>query len=222
MTSPRKWPLWTSTGAAVTGLLAGALGAALIVLGFSVHALPSAAMTPTLERGSRVITEKVRDSDVRRGDIVLVDSPWDMRGLVVKRVIGIAGDRVACCVDGHVTLNGQPLTEPYLHGGDADGFSRAYSAIVPEGRLFLLGDHRADSVDSRLYLEREAGSIAVTTVRERVVWHDGADSGPLPGKLLGPLTVLAGGGLLAVAGLVATVVTATLAARRRRRTAPAA
>jgi signal peptidase I len=68
----------------------------------------------------------------------------------IKRVIGIPGDRVACCdANGKVTVNGVALTEPYLYPGNAPS-DHPFSTTVPAGRLWVMGDHRGDSADSRL------------------------------------------------------------------------
>jgi signal peptidase I len=74
----------------------------------------------------------------------------------IKRVIGIAGDHVACCnADKQITVNGHPLTEPYIDLTTADPgqHSQAYTpfkSTVPKGDLFVMGDHRDDSDDSRV------------------------------------------------------------------------
>jgi signal peptidase I len=75
----------------------------------------------------------------------------------IKRVIGLPGDRVVCCdPGGHVTVNGVPLVEPYLHPDDAPSQQR-FDVVVPEGRLWVMGDHRSRSADSRAHLGQPGG-----------------------------------------------------------------
>jgi signal peptidase I len=77
----------------------------------------------------------------------------------VKRVIGLPGDEVVCCdASGLLTVNGQPLAEPYLYAGDAPSEQR-FSATVPAGRLWLMGDHRSMSADSRSLLGAPGGGM---------------------------------------------------------------
>ncbi|MDG4865132.1 signal peptidase I [Streptomyces sp. T-3] len=71
---------------------------------------------------------------------------------LIKRVVAVGGDRVKCCdKDGRVTVNGVPIEEPYLNPGDKPSTIK-FDVTVPEGRLFVLGDHRSDSADSRYHL----------------------------------------------------------------------
>ncbi len=92
--------------------------------------------------------------------------PSDDEQDLIKRVVAVGGDTVACCdADGRVTVNGVPLDEPYLHPGDAP--SRIpFDVEVPEGRLFVLGDHRSASADSRFHLD---GAFRGTIAEEQVV-----------------------------------------------------
>ena len=141
--------------------------------------IPSSSMENTLEIGDKVLVNKlVYDfRSIHRGDVVVFngDGSWDpvpsqpapllsrlwdsVSGLFgtapgvhdyIKRVIGIPGDHVACCNrHGQVTVNGVPLNEKsYLYPGDAPSTQR-FSITVPPGRLWVMGDHRSVSWDSR-------------------------------------------------------------------------
>ncbi len=152
--------------------------------------IPSASMQPGLEPGDRVFVTKLRSNPPRRGDVVVFDGsttfgalprPDGLPGLVagladllagrpnssdyVKRVIGVGGDRVTCCTStGQLSINGQPLAEPYLYPGDRPSELR-FDIIVPPGRLWLMGDHRSDSADSRSHLGGPGGgTVAVGDV----------------------------------------------------------
>ncbi|OKI29732.1 signal peptidase I [Streptomyces sp. CB03578] len=72
---------------------------------------------------------------------------------LIKRVIGVGGDTVVCCdAQGRVTVNGSPLDEPYVNPGNTPSDIR-FEVTVPKGRLFVMGDHRANSADSRFHLD---------------------------------------------------------------------
>jgi signal peptidase I len=95
----------------------------------------------------------------------------------IKRVIGVAGDHVVCCdPKGRITVNGHPLDEPYLYPG-AKPSNTPFDVTVPSGRLWVMGDHRDESADSRAHIQDgEDGTIPVGNVIGRAfvrVWPPG-------------------------------------------------
>ncbi|MFI9719560.1 signal peptidase I [Streptomyces sp. NPDC052396] len=89
---------------------------------------------------------------------------------LIKRVVGVGGDTVGCCDDrGRVTVNRHPLDEPYLHPGNPPS-QLMFEVRVPPGRLFVMGDHRSDSADSRAHLDEPGrGTVARDLVVGRAV-----------------------------------------------------
>ena len=110
------------------------------------------------------------------GEIVGLAPPRDTD--FIKRVIGVGGDRVICCdADGRITVNGVPLDEDaYLFGNNPPS-KQPFDVIVPDGKLWVMGDHRSASADSRSHMgEPGGGFVPVNKVIGRafaVVWPIG-------------------------------------------------
>jgi signal peptidase I len=152
--------------------------------------IPSGSMEGTLRVGDRVVVDKLAyrfGSRPQRGDVVVFDGRGTFTDFTdgggadpgegsgddfVKRVIGVAGDTVVCCDPaGRLTVDGVPLDESgYLFPGDTPSTVR-FSIKVPPDRLFVLGDHRSVSLDSRDHLgDPGGGFVPVDKVTGRVDW----------------------------------------------------
>ncbi|MEJ5945353.1 signal peptidase I [Pseudokineococcus basanitobsidens] len=95
--------------------------------------------------------------------------PEDSGDHLIKRVVGLPGDTVSADGSGPVLVNGEPLDEPYVYPGDLAS-AEAFSVVVPEGRLWVMGDHRGDSLDSRAHQQLDGGgTVPVEDVVGRAV-----------------------------------------------------
>ncbi|WP_055614592.1 signal peptidase I [Streptomyces phaeochromogenes] len=96
--------------------------------------------------------------------------PSDNERDLIKRVVAVGGDTVKCCdTQGRVTVNGMPLNEPYINPGDKPS-SLNFEVKVPEGRLWVMGDHRSNSADSRYHrTEKYNGTISEDVVGRAMV-----------------------------------------------------
>ncbi|MEU6573750.1 signal peptidase I [Streptomyces sp. NPDC046805] len=138
--------------------------------------IPSGSMERGLRIGDRVLVNKLAygfEAGPRRGDVVVFDGTgYFGDGDYIKRVVGVGGDHVVCCdKDGRIDVNGRPVDETaFLYPGDSPSTVR-FDVVVPDGRLFVLGDHRADSSDSRDHLGSPGGGmIPVGYVIGRADW----------------------------------------------------
>lgn len=180
----------------VSALILSALVRAFLVQAFFV---PSSSMEDTLLISDRIIASKITTSlsGVDRGEIVVFKDPggWlpeppppegGLRGVIrtgltfiglipsdsgkdlVKRVIGLGGDRVQCCdAQGRILVNGTALDEPYIIGPTTQVL---FDVVVPPDSMFVMGDNRGNSRDSRFHLERENGAVPLANVVGRVVF----------------------------------------------------
>jgi signal peptidase I len=232
-----------------------------------VYRIPSASMENTLEVRDRVLVNKVvyHFRGIARGDVVVFsgqdswgpDAPPPSSNPVVrvfddvlsglglhsdqtyyiKRVIGLPGDHVACCTDGKVTVNGVPLTEDkYLFPGNPPSTFK-FSEVVPAGHLWVMGDHRSDSDDSRYHSGDPGGGaipenqvvgrafliiwppsqlrdLPIPTTFQQAALHAGAAGAADVAVVDGGQAALAAAPVAGAAGILAVPV---LLVRRRRR-----
>jgi len=96
--------------------------------------------------------------------------PNPAKQYLVKRVIGVAGDHIVCCTkDGKLSINGVEVTEPYIYAGNKPS-EMTFDVTVPAGKLWVMGDHRGASADSRYHQEDvNKGFVPVSKVTGRVV-----------------------------------------------------
>nr|WP_244409134.1 signal peptidase I [Stackebrandtia nassauensis] len=148
-------------------LLAIAVVVALVVRTFALQSfwIPSGSMENTLQRGDRVLVNKLIYDfrEPERGEVIVFKAPQSWRGEpgdedFIKRVIAVGGDTVSYDAgDGQIAVNGEPLDESsYIYTdpttGEQDLASKdgyEFSVTVPKGRLWVMGDHRGSSGDSR-------------------------------------------------------------------------
>lgn len=164
-------------GIVVSGL-AVAVGCLLFVGGFAwgavlyqPYTVPTDSMQPTIDPGDRVLAQRIDGSEAHRGDVVVFEDPTWGNVPIVKRVEGIGGDKVVCCdTHGRLTINGGPVAEPYLHSSEPAS-AVGFAALVPRGQLFMMGDNRPVSDDSRAHLDDgDRGAVPCSDVRGRVDW----------------------------------------------------
>jgi signal peptidase I len=189
--SIRRLALTLLVAGVVVGLVRGFLVQTFVI--------PSGSMEPGLQVGDRVVVSRLdyRFGSVQRGDVVVFDgdglfAPAQPESALlaragqavarvlgspvgetdfVKRVIGVGGDHVICCDDqGRITVNGTAVQEDgYLFPGDEPS-AQPFDVRVPAGHLWLMGDHRSASADSREHLgDPGSGMVPVGRVIGRVV-----------------------------------------------------
>ena len=189
--------------------------------------IPSGSMENTLEVGDEVAVTMYDAQDLERGDVVVftdpdhwldVEDPTGLRGVIrdtlvlihllpentghylIKRVIGVAGDHIVADGRGSLTVNGVPVNETYLKPGRSAS-EMAFDVVVPEGFVWVMGDNRSNSADSRYHQDDAHGGFVpiddVAGVAKVVVWpighwrglgdgHEAFKDVPEPGRAPAP------------------------------------
>lgn len=187
-TERKSMPLWQET----LLLLVIALGLAVVIKMFFIQAfyIPSPSMEPQFVKNDRILVQKVSywGGEPQRGDIIVFADPggwlndaespapknilvkgleriglYPTGGHLVKRIIGVGGDRVVCCdKQGRITVNGKALDEgAYLPKGTKPSLTR-FDVQVPPDHLWMMGDNRGESWDSRGHMGDPGGGFVST------------------------------------------------------------
>lgn len=154
---------------------------ALLLRNFVVatYSIPSGSMEPTLQVGDRILVNKLSYDlhGIGRGDIIVFSTPPNEHCAgtpvpdLVKRVIGLAGETISLA-DGQVKINGKVIPQPWLPvsvqhattpGPNTQGYSLNHPYKVPAGDVFVMGDNRVDSCDSRYW-----GPVKTSTIVGKV------------------------------------------------------
>lgn len=157
-------------------VIAIALGVAFLLRAFVVETfvVPSGSMLETIQEGDTLVGEKItyRTSSPKQGDVVTFRDPENSGTTLIKRVIATEGQTVDL-IDGVVYVDGQPLDEPYtggkpsepltVHSGTTGAITYPYT--VPEGCIWVMGDNRTNSLDSRYF-----GAIPVSSVTSHALF----------------------------------------------------
>lgn len=129
--------------------------------------IPTGSMRPTIMEADRVLAEKLTFRFSRKpqsGDIVVFDDPMGQHPQLIKRVIAVAGQTIDVR-DNRVWVDGEPLDEPYTHGEPNTPGTLELPVTVPTGQVWLMGDNRPNSGDSRFF-----GPRPVSTVHGKAFW----------------------------------------------------
>ncbi len=192
----RHVPVWAET----IVLVAVALVVSAVIKTFFVQMffVPSGSMKPLLVEDDRILVEKISywgDARVERGDVVVFEDPdgkwlgplasdptmvqrvltrvglYPAGGHLVKRVVAVGGDEVMCCDKaGRVNVNDVPLEEEDYLAAGAKPSVRKFEVIVPTDRLWVMGDNRPNSEDSRFHQDLPGGGTVPESLVVGKVW----------------------------------------------------
>ncbi len=144
-------------------LVAAAIAVLIATMFFPILRVSGVSMEPTLENGQLVILEKTGNFET--GDLI---GFYYQNKILLKRVIGSAGDYIDMDASGNVYVNDIQIDEPYLKDKALGECDITFPYQVPEGKIFVMGDHRSKSIDSRSKL---VGCVSDEQVVGRVVFR---------------------------------------------------
>ncbi|KRQ86089.1 Signal peptidase I P [Caloramator mitchellensis] len=142
LTEIKEWVISIAIAAVIAFAIKGFI--------FDIVQVSGPSMIPTLHDNDRVAIEKISlyTKSFKRGEIIILDPGEKGRGLYIKRLIALPGDRLQI-KSGSVFINGEKVNEPYLSEGTETYAEENIDMIIPEGFVYVLGDNREVSEDSR-------------------------------------------------------------------------
>lgn len=157
-----RLPRWLSAAAEVlvAAAVALALAGGLRETVVQPYFIPTPSMSPTIHPGDRVLVNKLqyRFSKPHRGDIVVFPDPTHTTPLLIKRIVAVGGD-VVDVQDGYLLVNGKRVSERYTHGRPTEPGPTHFPLYIPHGSVYLMGDNRTDSHDSRWFGPQPASAL---------------------------------------------------------------
>jgi signal peptidase I len=151
-----------------TGSNEGATPVASLGGDVTYHRMVGNSMTPTLHDGDLLLVDTAAypSQGPARGDLILFDPPVVSETPYVKRAIGLPGETIEIGADGYVYVDGQRLDEPYTEAGSTECKARACEPVtVKEGEVYVLGDNRRNSADSRIFGPVDIDSVIGKVIR---------------------------------------------------------
>lgn len=129
---------------------------------FGVQFVVGCSMEPTYGSGRILLINRIQRKDIHRYDVVVVETDnGNVEKKIIKRVIGLPGDVINISQDGDVSINGAVINEPYAVLPTDPGLYHTYPILIPEGYIFIMGDNRPHSSDSR-------GSLGLVPIEDVV------------------------------------------------------